>query len=104
MRNVFLLASIAIILAGCAYGYEAPEGARDNPKKIPEDQGISLFELGSKSKPTADSSAEPQEAGQYDTPPVSTDPEYQEYLEWKEWQEFKKYQEWKRQQDGASAS
>jgi len=104
MKNVFILTSIAIILAGCAYGYEAPEGERDNPKKIPEDQGISLFDLDKKKKPTVDSRAEPQDAGQYDTPPAATDPGYQEYLEWKEWQEFKKYQEWKRKQDGQSAS
>ena len=101
MKNIVLLISIALILAGCAYGYEAPDGTVDKPKKIPDDQGISIIELGNKEKPAQ--TDQPNYEYQYETPPTVNDPEYQEYLEWKEWQEFKKYQEWKREQ-GAAAS
>ncbi len=102
MRNVLVLAATIVILGGCAYGYEAPEDEYGNPKKIPETQGKTIFELGKKTE-SADTT-QPGGETQYETTPTVNDPEYQEYLEWKQWQEFKEYQEWKRQQEEQSAS
>jgi len=79
-----------VLIYGCAIGYEEKDPWKTNPKKIPDDQGISLGALVDRG---ADAPSNQR------TAPVVDDPAYQEYLEWKQWQEFKRYQEWKRKQE-----
>ena len=96
--RIGIAVAVLVLLQACAYGYE-PEGdpwPRENVKRIPDDQGISLGGLFNRSKDRSDQKTAA-------TAPSVNDPDYQEYLEWKEWQEFKRYQEWKRKQETESS-
>ena len=95
--RIALVAAFLIVLGGCSSTGSTTKSASTAPisgkKHTGQQHEITLFRRFFKKS----------EAEGVNNPQLSTDPEYQEYLEWKRWQEFKAYQDWKRETQGSES-